>query len=315
MVRRLKLGLGRWSVTTLALVMGGAGVGMQSLTADRPLSDQPAVNTQTCLIVDTDVGVDDYRALATFLPKRDLRAVVVTEGISGVQGGSTAVSMFLASRSDTPPVIPGLASATPPAYDWLPAARAGAERMNNYLHSAVPFGVSPDRLKSDVSSAVRGCGRVDVLVLGPWTSYLRYVSALGADVRVVASGRSFAENNPDNFNCEYDLQACRTAATVLRSARSVVFVDLPPAGADPTDPTYDPTEAMVARFEQAGMPGLLRTALQVDPSQWLGTRLWDDAAALYLIAPGAFERNGGHVEPAVSEDTFRNLLINAINAD
>lgn len=104
------------------------------------------------------------------------------------------------------------------------------------------------------------------MVLGPWTSYLRYAPALCPNVHVVASGRSFAENNPDNCNCEYDLSACRHALDLRRGA---VFVDLPPAG---TEPTYEPTEAMVAQLDQAGMPGLLRAALQVDPTQWLDTR-------------------------------------------
>jgi hypothetical protein len=310
MPRRVK-GLRQFSIAAVALVTGGIGFVVPTLTAGQP-AEQQAGYPQTCLIVDTDVGLDDYRAIATLLPKRDVRAFVVTEGIAGVRGGSTAVSMFLASRSDTPPVIPGLSSATPPSYDWLPAARAGAERMNNYLHSAVPFGGTPDRLTRDVGAAVRGCARVDVLVLGPWTSYLRYASALGSDVHVVASGRSFEENNPDNFNCEYDLPACRNAVTALKSVRSAVFVDLPTPGADLT---YDPTEPMVARFEQVGMPGLLRAALQVDPTQWLGTRLWDDAAALYLIAPQAFATSGGHLEPTVSEDAFRDLLVAAVNTD
>jgi hypothetical protein len=231
-----------------------------------------------------------------------VRAVVVTEGISSVQGGATAVSMFLASRGEMPPVIPGLAAAAPPAYDWLPAVRAGAERMNNFLHSAVPFGGDPNRLTREVRRATHGCAKVDVLVLGPWSSYVRYASALGRNVNVIASGRPFAENNPDNFNCEYDLPACRTIG------RGPVFIDLPATGA------YDPTEAMVARFNQTGMPGLLRTALQVDPTQWLGTRLWDDAAALYLLVPQRFTPQGKHLEPAIPEDEFRTLIVNAISA-
>lgn len=304
-VRRVKQGLSRYSVTALALVMGGIWLGVPTFAAD-----EPDTSYQTCLIVDTDVGLDDYRAVATLLPKREVRAVVVTEGIAGVQGGSSAASMFLASRGKTPAVIPGLASTAPKAYDWLAAARAGAERMNNFLHAAVPFGGSADRMTRDVGTAVRGCYRVDVLVLGPWTSYVRYASALGTNVHVVASGRPLAENNPDNFNCEYDLPSCHSAVTVLRSARSVAFVDLPAMG---TDLTYDPTEPMVAAYELAGMPGLLRAALQVDPSQWLGTRLWDDAAALYLLMPWKFVPVGRHLEPAVSEGTFRSLLISAVN--
>jgi hypothetical protein len=294
---------GRFPVAVLVLAMAWVSLGLPA--------DGPAAGERTCLIVDTDVGLDDYRAVAMLAPGRDLRAVVVTEGIAAVPGGATAISMFLGSRGDMPPVLPGLASANPPAYDWLPAARAGAERLNNFLQAAVPFGAGPGHLGRDVGAAVRGCARVDVLVLGPWTSYLRYASALGSNVHVVASGRPFAENNPDNFNCEYDLRACRAAAAALDRVRDAVFVDLPPAGAEPT---YDPTEAMVARLDRTGMPGLLRAALLVDPAQWLGTRLWDDAAALYVLAPGRFTPQGRHVEPTVSQERFRDLVVGAINA-
>jgi hypothetical protein len=296
-------GTRRLSVTALVLAVAGAVLAVPTFAGDRP-----AANTSACTVVDTDVGLDDFRALAVLSPARDVRAVVVTEGIAGVQHGATAMSMFLASHGATPPVITGLASPNPPDYDWLPPVRAGAERLNDYLHDAVPFGGDPGRLARDVRAAVRGCDRVELLVLGPWTSYLRYAPVLGHDVHVVASGRSFAENNPDNFNCEYDLAACRTASTRLRHG---VFVDLPAPGAEPT---YDPTQAMVESFETAGMPGLLRAALLVDPSQWLGTRLWDDAAALYLVRPGAFAPAGKHLEPAVGEDAFRALLVGAVNA-
>ncbi len=295
--------LGPLSVTALVLALVWVGVGVPTLAAD-----QPAADPRACLIVDTDVGLDDYRALAILLPQRDVRAVVVTEGISSVERGATSVSMFLAGRGQTPPVIPGLSSRTPPAYDWLPAVRAGAERMNNFLHTAIPFGANPNRLAREVGAAVRGCATVEVLALGPWTSYLRYAPVLGAAVHVVASGRPLAENNPDNFNCEYDLPACRTAAT---RTRGTVFVDLPTPG---PELTYAPTEAMVAQLDQAGMPGLLRAALQVDPAQWLGTRLWDDAAALYLLTPQAFIPQGQHREPAIPETQFRALVVNAINA-
>lgn len=322
MMRRVRPGL-RWvSVAAAALVTGTVAIAAPVLVANQPSSEPVAQaasgGTTTpqlergCTVVDTDAGLDDFRALAVLLPGRDVRAVVLTEGVAGVQNGATAVSMFLASRGVTPPVITGLASANPPDYDWLPAARAGAERLDNYFHDAVSFGGDPSRLKHDVGAALTGCTRVELLVLGPWTSYLKYVYNLGSRVDVVVSGLSFAENNSDNFNCDYDIAACKAAVPLLKAnAKSTAYVELPPAG-DPL--TYDPTEAWVAQFEGTGMPGLLRTALQVDPSQWLGTRLWDDAAALFVLAPGNFRKVGGHYSPAVSETTFRTLLANAINA-
>lgn len=96
--------------------------------------------------------------------------------------------------------------------------------------------------------------------------------------RVVASGRPLAENNPDNFNCVYDQPECGKADEFLRTIRSAVWVDLPAAVT-----SYPLTQEMVDRLAGAGMPGVLQTALNADPSQWLGTRLWDDTAALYLL--------------------------------
>jgi len=265
---------------------------------------------QACLMVDTDVATDDFRAFAALFPQRDLRAVVVTEGISSVPRGSTAIALFLASGQSFAPVIPGLAAATPPAYDWLPGARAAAERINGFLAESVPFAGSPNRLKLALAAALKDCDRVDVLVLGPWSSFVHYAPMLRPLIRrVVASGRPVVENNPDNFNCVYDQPACDKADKFLRTIRTAVWVDLPSDGT-----SYPPTQEMVNQLAGAGMPGLLRAALNKDPSQWLGTRLWDDTAALYVLAPEHFRANGAHLEPVIDEETLRAALVNAINS-
>jgi inosine-uridine nucleoside N-ribohydrolase len=265
---------------------------------------------QTCLVVDTDVATDDFRAFAVLFPHRDLRAVIVTEGIASVPRGSTAIALFLASGQSLAPVIPGLAAAAPPAYDWLPAARAAAERINGFLAAAVPFAASPNKLKLALAAALRGCHRVDVLVLGPWSSFVHYGPMLRPLIRrVVASGRPVAENNPDNFNCVYDQPACDKAARLLRTVRAAVWVDLPADGI-----SYPPTQEMVNQLAGAGMPALLRAALNADPSQWLGTRLWDDTAALYVLAPEHFKPIGAHVEPVIDEEALRGEWVKAVNA-
>jgi hypothetical protein len=61
------------------------------------------------------------------------------------------------------------------------------------------------------------------------------------------------------------------------------------------------------------LPGLLKAVLRADPSQWVGTRLWDDTAALFLVEPAVFARRGGHREPVVGEEALRGLLVAAIN--
>lgn len=292
--------------TVAGLVTGLAGLCAEPASAEDNNQRHP---TQACLVVDTDVATDDLRAFAALFPQSDLRAVVVTEGISSVPRGSTAIALFLASGQSLAPVIPGLAAAAPPAYDWLPAAREAAERMNNFLSESVPFAASPNKLKLALVAALKGCPRVDLLVLGPWSSFVEYGPMLRPLIRrVVASGRPVAENNPDNFNCVYDQPACEKADKFLRKIRAGAWVDLPADGA-----SYSPTEGMVNALAGTGMPGVLRSALNADPSQWLGTRLWDDAAALYVLAPEHFAANGAHLEPVIDEETFRTELVNAIN--
>lgn len=289
------------------LLAGLSGVCTEPAWADDGNQRHPG---QTCLVVDTDVATDDFRAFAVLFPHRDLRAVVVTEGISSVSRGSTAIALFLASGQSFAPVIPGLAAATPPTYDWLPAARAAAERVNGFLAESIPFVANPNKLKLALIAALRGCHRVDLLVLGPWSSFVQYAPMLRPLIRqVVASGRPVAENNPDNFNCVYDQPACDKADKFLRAIRAGVWVDLPADGA-----SYAPTQEMVDQLAGAGMPGVLRAALNADPSQWLGTRLWDDTAALYVLSPEHFKTNGAHFEPAIDEETLRGELVKAINA-
>jgi inosine-uridine nucleoside N-ribohydrolase len=264
---------------------------------------------QSCLVVDTDAATDDFRAFATLFPHRDLRAVVVTEGIASVPRGSTAIALFLASGQSLAPVIPGLAAKVPPVYDWLPAARAAAERMNNLLGASVPFAANPTKLKLALVASLRNCHQIDVLVLGPWSSFIEYAPMLRPLIRhVVASGRPLAENNPDNFNCVYDQAACDKADKLLRMIPTAVWVDLPADGT-----SYPPTQEMVNQLAGAGMPGVLRAALNADPSQWLGTRLWDDTAALYILTPEHFAVNGAHLEPVIDEETLRSELVKAIN--
>jgi inosine-uridine nucleoside N-ribohydrolase len=293
--------------TAAGLLTGLAGLCIEPAWAG---DDDQRHTRQTCLVVDTDVATDDFRAVAVLFPNRDLRAVVVTEGISTVQKGSTAIALFLASGQSFAPVIPGLAATSPPAYDWLPPVRDAAERLNNFLAAPVPFAAQPDKLKLALLAALKSCHRVDVLVLGPWSSFIEYAPVLRPLIhRVVASGRPLIENNPDNFNCVYDQPACAKADKFLRTMRNAVWVDLPADGT-----SYPPTPEMVKQFAGAGMPGLLRAALEADPAQWLGTRLWDDTAAFYLLAPEHFEANGAHFEPAIDEETLRSELVKAINA-
>jgi inosine-uridine nucleoside N-ribohydrolase len=295
----------RWSI--MGLLVGLASFWTGAVWAD---GNGHRHARSSCLIVDTDVATDDYRAFAVLFPNRDLRAVVVTEGISSVRNGSMAIALFLASGQSFAPVIPGLTAAAPPVYDWLPDARKAAERLNNLLAAPAPFAGDPNQLKLSLLDALKGCQRVEVVVLGPWTSFVEYGPMLRPFIhRVVASGRPPSENNADNFNCLYDQPACDKAAELLTKVRHAVWVDLPLGSL-----SYAPTKEMVAQLTDTGMPAFLRAVLNADISTWFGsTRLWDDTAALYVLEPERFKLVGKHFEPAIDEDTLRAELVKAIN--
>ena len=91
----------------LPLLIGLALVCMQPTRAD----DHHGGSRPAWLVVDTDVAAGDFRAFAALFPGVDLRAVVVTKGISSVPRGSMAIALFLASGQSFAPVIPGLAAA------------------------------------------------------------------------------------------------------------------------------------------------------------------------------------------------------------
>src|SRR3954470_21940038 len=149
-----------WTNTVVRCsTIAGLLIGLTGLCTERAWSDDDdhRHSGRTCLVVDTDVATDDFRAFAVLFPHRDLTTVVVTEGISRVPNGSTAIALFLASGQSLAPVIPGLSAATPPVYDWLQGARDAAELMNNLLRASAPSAASSDKLKLSLLAAVRGC--------------------------------------------------------------------------------------------------------------------------------------------------------------
>ena len=206
-------------------------------------------------------------------------------------------------------MITGLASPAPPNHDWLPAAQAGAERINNFLAASVPFATDDSTMNQQVRAAVYGCSRVQVLVLGPWTSFNRYLSVLGSDVRVVASGRPYAENNPDNFNCEYDLAACQTAASLLRWVRSAVFVDLP---------AYTVTRRTADRGDGGAVREPVCRVCSVRRCCWTrrsgsGPGCGTTPRRSTCSSRSCSRSAAAHVEPWIGEAKFRELLVAATN--
>ncbi len=299
-----------------------------------------------CYLIDTDVEVDDVRAVAMLARTGRVAAVVVTEGIFRIPRGVGALQEMLrrGGQADIP-VLHG-ASPNPKWPERLDPGELGrwrdnAERLNRLLDAPVPAADPPT---ADIAAALRphlaGCHRVSLLVIGPWTSFLRYAAEVLERVdRIAAQGRPYPDElsgQPDGFNCRYDLDSCFAAFDLLagrqqRADRRVRtdWVDIPGGleACGRAEPGVDehgtrlyafrPDANWIAALEHAkdGMAPVVAAVLRAHPGGWERTSLWDDLAALYLLRPDVFAARGGHMEPCVPAATVRRLLTEALAVD
>jgi len=301
-----------WGFACLILVvLAGCAPGLEG----RPAGMASVGPSSACILVDTDAALDDFRAIGALIRNGRIVGVVVTEGIASPAKGAMAVSHLLAAANVRPAVavIVGAASPTPSQESWLPEARANAERLNGFLAEAVPLPESGRALEEEVERLVADCGEVRVVVLGPWTSFIRYRPRIAARLRqVVTQGLPLADvpqGRSPGFNCRYDLAACRQVNDTLLPAALGVWVEVPRNATPP----YAPTAEMIGQLAPVGLPGTVRALFLGNPGGWKDTLMWDDSAVLYFLHPEAFGPKGAHVEPIVSPDEIRRLWLRATN--
>jgi hypothetical protein len=304
------------------------------LTASTLAVAQP--NDGRCILIDSDAALDDFRAVAVLAPKHHIAAIVVTEGISRPVEGAGAIEALLSRGGPPIPVIAG-ASPNPDRGYKPPSAlevwRNNAERLNGTL----PAPVTPSLPQpGDIAAALRrytaNCSKISLLVIGPWTSFLRYAAEiLGRVDRIVAQGRPYQDEpsgQPAGFNCIYDQDSCFAAFDLLvgRQQRAdrrlrVDWIDIPnsPEPCGSAEPGIDaqgrplyafrPTAAWSQDLAQAGaMARIVGEMLRANPTGWEETSLWDDLAALYLLRSNLFVARGGHFEPCVPAASIRSIL-------
>lgn len=290
---------------------------------------------QRCVVIDTDAALDDYRAIAVLAPAEKIAAIVVTEGIARGPEGAAAMKEFLGRAGLSIPVLVGT---TPnPQRDYHPNEqlddwRSNAERLNGLLSSAQHPSSPSIEVIDALRPYVRECNQLTLLVIGPWTSFMRYAPELLSKVdQIIAQGRPFPDElggEPAGFNCVYDKDSCMAAFDLLigrqrRTGRPLKasWVDIP-NGLDVcgrAEPgmdekgirkfAYVPSASWARQLEQAGGLALTIAAmLRANPSGLEKTSLWDDLAALYILRPDIFGVRGGHLEPCVTAQSARDLL-------
>lgn len=299
-----------------------------------------------CVIVDSDVDLDDIRAVAALASSKNVVAIVTTEGVSRAKEGAAAMQYFLQRIGKTIPVIPGAQPnqhrdyISPPD---LPIWRQTAETLNGTFSAGERLADStpgPERQSNAEDATIvdklwpllQDCHRVELLVIGPWTSFMRYGPELLDRIDlIVAQGRpdpDEPEGQPTGFNCLYDLNSCLSAYDLLVGRRQRTnrhlranWVDIPQspvplglaeAGVDADGKRiypFSPTLAWTADLQKAGNgAAVVSEILLKDPNGWKNTSLWDDLAALYLLRPELFDRRGGHWEPQVKAAVVREVL-------
>jgi inosine-uridine nucleoside N-ribohydrolase len=266
-------------------------------------------------------------------------AIVVTEGLSDPVEGAGAVEALLARLGRSVPVIVG---ASPPAdRKYIASAqlsqwRENAERLNGLLlapEKPAPGSVEgPADITAALKHEVTDCTRITLLVIGPWTSFMRYAPELLDRIdRIVAQGRPDPDEiggTPSGFNCIYDVNNCLAAFDLLVGRRQranrylrATWVDIPndPTSCGSAEPGIDrdgrplyafrPTEQWAATLNAGGGAArVIGEMLQKNPLGWEQTSLWDDLTALYILRPELFMIRGGHREPCVPSATVRRIL-------
>ena len=283
---------------------------------------------KSCVLIDTDFDIDDMMAIPMVIGNRHVAAVVTTEGATTAPLGGSALAHLLGApgTAASVPVLIGEApdpgrGYSPPA--WLAAIRETMEKANGFLPVALPPQPGQEPLENAVARAVRDCARIDVLVLGPWTSFVRYSPRIAGRIGlVVAQGRpthsAIEGTNLKTFNCAYDIQSCEKAFAQTAKMHPV-WVDVPKKA----QPPYAPTIEMVEGLRPDGLPGALKAALLAKQSTWRVDRLdeangksflWDQLAGLYLLRPDLFHTVADHQEPAIPAQAIQAIWTGATNA-
>ena len=143
-----------------------------ALTSAVVVSAQPSSPTDSCVVVDTDVDIDDVMSIPMVVGARHVAAVVTTEGFTMPGPGASAVSRLLAEPGQrSVPVIVGAGIGRPEPDiastfgDFVLVFRALMNRLNNFVPTALPPAPSRPDYVGQLVDAVVGCARVDVLLL------------------------------------------------------------------------------------------------------------------------------------------------------
>ena len=315
----------------LALLLLVAMVGTSA-----PVAPSGAAPVDACVVIDTDVDIDDVMAIPAVVGARHVAAVVTTEGFTLPGPGAATVEGLLADPGQRRiPVIVGAGIGRDESDiartfgEFVLVFRALMNRLNNFWTAPPPPVPGTARYVDRIVDATAGCRTVDVLLIGGYTSFVEYSPAIRDRIgRVLITGRPphgdpELEVAAESFNCLYDHLSCERVFYGQLPGLDHSFVDVPRTGCDltPNDSgcagtVYGPTLAMVRALGPAGLSDTLKRVLLNHPNSWAidtwehsgyGGRslFWDQSTALALLDPALFAPVGAHLETTLSPEDFQ----------
>lgn len=279
---------------------------------------------ESCVLIDTDFDIDDMMAIPLVISNMNVAAIITTEGYTYGPEGASALSRLIAEPSinGSTPIIIGAnfhGRRDVSEWPWLAPMRAAMQRANRLLTAdLIP---RPQELSYEIAvkNKLQGCNKVSVLIIGAFTSFVKYSPLIRDKIDlVVMQGRPRFVDDPSikpkiSFNCGFDLAACEAAFDQLKTLNAKkVWVDVPRSPGQ----LYSPTRQMVEGLDKRGLPGALRQALLGNQITWnlevmpKGEKslMWDQLAALYMLHPDLYVNvPGGFMEPSRSANEMRAL--------
>jgi hypothetical protein len=299
-----------------ALLLGAALT--YSGVADRALAQKP------CTIVDTDLGLDDYRAIAIVLNSIPNVHFVVSEGVEDIPTSRVVLKAFLVKTGfdKNTSILVGkklfgngpIESPLSKNMDWLPEVRGHFKAIaedNDFTTSASHFQGQEFVAESDDNSAhsraeaafadhlKSECTSFAVLLLGPATNFTRYADLFDGKIWRVVWSTSVQQRIPrdDSFNCVYDWSSCMRLGFMKREPE-IEFAYIPYHGPFVVD-------ADLLYGLNHNVIGKALFHLHQLETSWCTTSLWDDAASLYFLRLVPFVETADGLEiPDVSAVDF-----------
>jgi hypothetical protein len=243
---------------------------------------------ESCVLIDNDFDIDDMMAIPPVIGNRYVAAIIQSEGYTLPGEGAAALNELINNIPDRPnqrkiPIIVGGKQTPGPdlsKWFWIDYFRAMMNQANALLpEPPKPWPLDKDYVQKVVKS-LENCQKVSILIIGTYTSFVNYSSAIQNKIdRVVIMGQPIGDNSRtmgrESFNCSYDMPACVKAMGILKNLNAF-FVDIPrdeDVGGicantlNPSPNCYNPSLEMVVGGKNSkglldiGLPGRLKQAL------------------------------------------------------